>query len=320
MLNEPLELIVPLIHGADPRATMGMLWQGPADPQMLVDGATIARASRYPSGPAALRIAVARDHVVARAWGAGARDALEQVPSLIGECDDPSPLVPRHEIVAQTQRRLPGLRLTSGAPLFETLLFSIIGQKITSYEARHSFAALIRRFGEPAPGPLGLMLPPPPETLARTPYWAFHALGIERRRADTIRAAAAVAHRFDSLRALPTAQRMERLTSLPGVGPWTAAEAIRLSFGDPDAVSVGDYHLPGVVCWALAGERDGTDERMLELLEPYAGQRARVVLLIERSGLRQERHAPRMAPRSIAGILIYGRVTRRSAAPVPRGG
>jgi hypothetical protein len=40
---------------------------------------------------------------------------------------------------------------------------------------------------------------------------------------------------------------------------------------------------------------------MLELLEPYAGQRARVVLLLEHAGQRGERHAPRMAPRSIAG-------------------
>jgi 3-methyladenine DNA glycosylase/8-oxoguanine DNA glycosylase len=146
------------------------------------------------------------------------------------------------------------------------------------------------------------MVPPPPEKLARTPYWALHSLGVERRRAETIRAVAAAAHRFPSLEALPTAERVARLSTLPGIGPWTAAEAVRLSFGDPDAVSVGDYHLPGLVCWALAGEREGTDERMLELLAPYAGQRARVVLLIERVGPRQERHAPRMAPRSIAGI------------------
>ena len=131
---------------------------------------------------------------------------------------------------------MPGVRLTSGAPLYETLLFSILGQKVTSFEARRSFGALIRRFGEPAPGPLGLIVPPPPAKLARTPYWAFHAVGIERRRAETIRAAAAAAHRFASLTALPTAERIARLSSLPGIGPWTAAEAISLSFGDPDAV------------------------------------------------------------------------------------
>ena len=39
----------------------------------------------------------------------------------------------------------------------------------------------------------------PPEKLARIPYWAFHTLGLERRRADTIRRAAAVAPRLPSL-------------------------------------------------------------------------------------------------------------------------
>jgi 3-methyladenine DNA glycosylase/8-oxoguanine DNA glycosylase len=84
------------------------------------------------------------------------------------------------------------------------------------------------------------------------------------------------------------------------VGPWTAAETLRLARGDPDAVSVGDFNLPRQVCWVLSGERDGNDARMLELLEPYAGQRARVVLLIEHSGLRPARRAPRFAPRQIA--------------------
>jgi 3-methyladenine DNA glycosylase/8-oxoguanine DNA glycosylase len=281
---------------------MAVLWQGPPDAQMRVRGNVIERASRYPSGTASLRLTVARDRVIARAWGAGARDAIESVPALVGECDDPTLLIPRHAIVAHARRRLPGVRLTSGTPLFETLLFSILGQKVTSFEARRSFGALIRRFGEPAPGPLGLAVPPPPERLARTPYWAFHTLGIERRRAEAIQVAAAAAHRLASLVPLATHDRIARLTSLPGIGPWTAAEAIRLSLGDPDAVSVGDYHLPSLVCWALAAEHDGTDERMLELLDAYAGQRARVVLLIERAGLRMERHAPRYAPRSIAGI------------------
>ncbi len=301
-MSEFAEAVVPLTTAADPIATMSMLWQGPYDAQMRVEGSTIARASRYRGGPATLRLSVARDHVVARAWGIGANDALDAVTGLIGERDDPGALTPHHAVVADAARRPPGLRLTSGALLFETLLFSILGQKVTSFEARRSFGALIRRFGDPAPGPLGLIVPPAPGELARVPYWAFHTLGIERRRAETIRAVAASAHRFETLVALPTAERIARLTSLPGIGPWTAAEAIRLSFGDPDAVSVGDYHLPTLVCWALAGERQGSDDRMLELLAPYNGQRARVALLIERSGFRHARHAPRMAPRSIAGI------------------
>jgi 3-methyladenine DNA glycosylase/8-oxoguanine DNA glycosylase len=90
-----------------------------------------------------------------------------------------------------------------------------------------------------------------------------------------------------------------RLEALRGVGPWTSAEVMRLSFGDPDAVSVGDYHLPDIVAWALAGEPRGTDERMLELLEPYRGQRARVQVLLERSHISPPAYGPRMEARSI---------------------
>jgi 3-methyladenine DNA glycosylase/8-oxoguanine DNA glycosylase len=160
---------------------------------------------------------------------------------------------------------------------------------------------LLLRYGERAPGPLGLWVPPPPEKLARLPYWAFHPLGIERRRADVIRAAAAVAPQLERIARMSHDEGETRLRSLAGVGVWTAAETMRLALGDPDSVSVGDYHLPHLVCRALAGEPRGTDERMLELLEPYRGQRARVALLIEHAVGLPPRRAPRRRLRSIAG-------------------
>jgi 3-methyladenine DNA glycosylase/8-oxoguanine DNA glycosylase len=184
----------------------------------------------------------------------------------------------------------------------ETLVPTIIAQKVTGLEAFGAHRALLMRFGERAPGPFGLRLLPPPEKLARMPYWAFHGVGLERRRADTIRAAAAVAPSIERLSGQPGEEARRRLQSLPGIGPWTAAETTRLAMGDPDAVSIGDYHVPHLVGWVLAGERDADDARMLELLEPYRGQRARVVLLLERSGIWPERRGPRMAPRSIATI------------------
>lgn len=71
-----------------------------------------------------------------------------------------------------------------------------------------------------------------------------------------------------------------RLCSVPGLGPWTSSLVQRISFGDPDPVEIGDYHIPNSVAWALAGEARGTDERMLELLEPWRGHRGRVVRLL----------------------------------------
>jgi 3-methyladenine DNA glycosylase/8-oxoguanine DNA glycosylase len=183
----------------------------------------------------------------------------------------------------------------------DALVVAILAQKITGEEARRAHQALLLRFGEPAPGPFGLRVPPPPEKLAQLPYWAFHTIGVERRRADVIRAAAAVAPQLELISGLSHDDGERRLRSLSGVGPWTAAETMRIALGDPDALSVGDYHLPHLVCRTLAGEERGTDERMLELLEPYRGQRARVALLIEHQVGIQPRRAPRRRLRSIAG-------------------
>ncbi len=298
----PLERRFELKSGADPALTLGALWWGPGDLVMQLGPGRAARAMRLATGPATVDIAWNSGWAVARSWGAGASEALELVPGLVGELDEAPNLSASHPIVAELARRNTGLRMTRGAPVFEMLVNSIIGQKVTSLEARRGQRMLLTRFGEPAPGPFGLRLPPAPMTLARTPYWAFHAFGLERRRADTIRAAAAIAPRLEQIRGMSPADASRRLQAVPGVGPWTAAETMRLALGDPDAVSVGDYNLPGQVCWVLANERDGDDARMLELLEPYAGQRARVVLLIERSGLRPARRAPRYAPRQIAGM------------------
>ena len=305
---QPLERRVPLHTGADPFATLAPLWQGPTDPVMRMSAGVVERAMRLQTGPASVRLEVVRGpepghgSVHARAWGPGAGEALDLVRALVGERDDPSALVPHHGLIAELRRRLPGLRLTSGAPLMDTLLLSILAQKITLHEAHRSHRALVSRFGEPAPGPLRLLMPPAPQKLAGLPYWAFHPLGIERRRADTIRVVAGAADRLAALGGLASDERQRMLTALPGIGPWTAAEAVRLAFGDPDAVSVGDFHAPRLICRSLGGEPDGDDERMLELLEPYRGQRARVVLLLERGGRFPPRRAPRRAAREIASI------------------
>jgi hypothetical protein len=65
---------------------------------------------------------------------------------------------------------------------------------------------------------------------------------------------------------------------------------------------VGDFHMPSLVTWALAGEPRGTDDRMLELLEPFAGHRGRVVRLLKTSGIRAPRYGPRLRYQYIRGI------------------
>ena len=107
---------------------------------------------------------------------------------------------------------------------------------------------------------------------------------------------------IDALAEQPVDVARARLTTFPGVGPWTTAEIARLALGDADAVSIGDYHLPNIVAWALAREPRGDDERMLELLEPYVGHRGRVQLLLEAGGIRAPAFGPRAESRSIERI------------------
>jgi 3-methyladenine DNA glycosylase/8-oxoguanine DNA glycosylase len=239
-------------------------------------------------------------HLAAAAWGDGAEAAIERVPAIVGEDDDPGRFVAHHGVLRDLQRRFVGLRLPSTGRILHELVPAVLEQKVTGTEAFRSYAALLRRYGEPAPGPGDLLLPPSASTLAAMPYHLFHPLGVERRRADVIRR---VASRARSLEAAGSAAEAgHRLRAIAGIGPWTSAEVRRTAFGDPDAVSVGDYHIPSSVAWALAGEPRATDERMLELLEPYRGQRGRVQRLLEAGRIIAPRRGPRMAPRSIAAI------------------
>jgi 3-methyladenine DNA glycosylase/8-oxoguanine DNA glycosylase len=137
---------------------------------------------------------------------------------------------------------------------------------------------------------------------ADTPSWVFHQCGVERRRADTVRVAATYAARLDDAVTLPRDDALARLTALPGVGVWTAAEVAQVALGDADAVSVGDYHLPNTVAWALAGEARADDNRMLELLEPFRPHRARVIRLLEAAGIAAPKFGPRMPLHPIAHL------------------
>jgi 3-methyladenine DNA glycosylase/8-oxoguanine DNA glycosylase len=192
-----------------------------------------------------------------------------------------------------------GLRLGRTGAVIEALVPSILEQKVTGREAFRSYTALVRRYGELAPGPADLRLPPAPHVLAELPYWAYHPLGIERRRADIVRRACARAARLEETASMSMPDAYRRLQAIQGIGPWTAAEVARDALGDPDAVSVGDYHLKNHVAWVLAGEARATDERMLELLEPYRGQRTRAIRLIEACPT-PPRFGPRVKLRDIA--------------------
>ena len=70
------------------------------------------------------------------------------------------------------------------------------------------------------------------------------------------------------------------VTTVVAVGSGSAAGA-RVLFHDPDRVAVGDFHLKHMGVHHLTGKDRGTDEEMLELLEPYRPNRRRAVMLLK---------------------------------------
>ncbi|MGV9879101.1 DNA-3-methyladenine glycosylase family protein [Streptomyces sp. NPDC003006] len=283
--------------------TLGPLRRGPADPafRMTPDGSAW-RASRTPEGPGTLRVALRSGTVEAEAWGPGALWLLDGLPTLLGESDDPSAFEPRHRLVAATARRRPGLRLVRTGLVLESLIPSILEQKVTADEAYRAWRLLLRAHGEPAPGPTPrhMYVMPDPRTWALIPSWEWHKAGVDNKRASTILRAVRAARRLEEAATMPPLQAQARLELIPGIGPWTSTETIQRSNGAPDAVTVGDLHLPGIIGHALANNREADDETMLTLLTPYTGQRHRATRLILLSGHTPPRRAPRMRKTDIA--------------------
>lgn len=265
------------------------------------DGA-IWRATRTPAGAATVRIERTNGSVDVRAWGPGAEWGAANAPGLCGEGDDDSGFAPAHPLLARLHHEIRGVRMPRTLAVFEILVPTVLGQQVTTEEARESYRHLVNALGEKAPGPRALRLPPSPEVLARTPYWTFHRFGIERRRADVIIRAARSAKRLEQTTEMDMPSAYARLRAFPGIGAWTAAKVAMVALGDADAVPLGDYHLPHSIGFALEGTPRSTDERMLELLEPYRGHRARVIRLITSAGIGAPRFGPRKPLRNIATL------------------
>ena len=286
----------------DLRLTLGPLRRGSSDPAVRFTAGGVWRATRTATGPATTHLTTdpTGGSVTMRAWGPGAAEALERLPALVGADDTEEGFAPGPGPVGDLHRRLRGLRIGRSNAVVAALGPTILEQTVPGPEARRSYARMVRALGEPAPGPGELILPPSPDVLAVTPSWTFHRFGIERKRAETIRRACAHADRLEEAVAMAADDAHRRLTALPRIGRWTAAEVALVALGDADAVSLDDYHLPDQVAWALAREPRADDARMLELLEPWRGHRGRVIRLGGAGSGAAPRYGPRMPLRSIA--------------------
>ena len=294
--------------------TLSVHRHGGGDPAYGTDAAgAVWRTSLTPDGPGTLRVrsrgpvvtgpVVTGPVVTGQAWGPGAGWLLDSLPAQLGFHDDRAGFTVHHPVIGELALRYEGLRVGRSGRVFEALVPAVLEQKVVGREAHRAWRFLLGKFGDAAPGPApdGMRVFPPPRTWTRVPSWDWHRAGVEGVRARTIITAATVAARLEQMLDLDPAEADRRLKSLPGIGPWTSAEIRQRAMGDPDAVSVGDYHLPNAVGWTLA-RRLTDDDGMLELLAPYAGHRYRVTRLIELGGSHPPRRGPRMPVRDYRAI------------------
>src|SRR5580693_5878008 len=283
----------------DVRVTLSVQGRGRSDPTFRIDEAgAVWRTSLTPDGPATIRVtapfpaasAPAGPLVRAQAWGPGAQWLLDALPGALGLHDDISGfealVADAHPVIRDAARLNPGLRIGRSGRLMEALVPAILEQKVVILEAHRAWRILLAKYGTPPPGPAprGMRVFPPPGTWRRIPSWEWHRAGVEGVRAETIIRASSVAESLERLLTLNHEEADRKLRTMPGIGVWTSAEARQRAAGDPDAVSVGDYHLKNIVGWALAGRRRSTGEEMLELREPFKGHRHRATRPIGLTG------------------------------------
>lgn len=269
-----------------------------------MDEGVFRRAVWTPNGPGVISIRYSThstqddpNSVAVETFGDGADWLSDRAPDLIGCNDEVPDIRAQHPAVLEAQKRYGWLRIGTSHVPYHELLFAVLGQRITAADAARQWQRLVRRFGTLAPDPeRRLHLPPSPAVLAALPYYELHGIGIERRRADALRV---VARAADTLPMRALADSTTRpshfttaLTTLPGIGQWTAAVAGANAYGDPDALAVGDFHIKNTVAWALHRRPRGTDKEMINDLAVYAGQRHRVLRWLELTGWRAPRFGP----------------------------
>ena len=293
------------MHGvpAQVQRTLRVLRRGTGDPTYRVeygpdDGPVNAvwRTALTPEGPGTLRVRVGREtgatadaEVELAAWGVGAQWLLKQAPAMLGAEDDPTgfaELAAAHPILAEAHRTRSQVRLIRTGLVLQALIPAILEQKVTTRSAYSAWRRLVRTYGTPAPGPdwmpPDLYVQPEPHAWMLIPSWEWRRAEVDGKRAEAIIRACRRAAAIERLAAADVDEAAAKLQTIPGIGPWTAAETLQRSHGAADLVSVGDLHLPRIICGILGepGDRTYDDAKMLELLAPFAPHRQRAVRIL----------------------------------------
>lgn len=270
--------------------TFSMQSLGPYDPTVEATNDRFRKAFFYRGEPATLEFQRAPEGMLVTAYAPDAEALLEETLAGLAQDDCYRSFSTYDDGIWRLHRSQPGLRVLRFPWLYEMACSAILQQRIRTVDAMRDWRHITQRWGVAAP--LGLRAFPSAEMLARVAQFELQALDIDAQRARTLLRFAQESRFVPLSTTLSFAELRRRLIRIPGIGPWTTESVLGYGAGDVDAAIPGDLHLPHVVCYALAGEIPGSDERMMELLEPFYGHRFRIIRLIYASGLSVPRTSP----------------------------
>lgn len=176
---------------------------------------------------------------------------LEANPQMIAEQLSQDPML------AGPVRLWPGLRVPGAFDDYELAMRAVLGQQVSVAGATTIAGRLIARFGEPADTPMAQISRhfPAPQTILALAAGDLAGLGMPLKRAATLQQIAGLAAR-DGLQRLPGVslqQYLDGLTSLPGIGNWTAQYIAMRAKRFVDAFPAGDLGLQKAAA-ALSGD------------------------------------------------------------------
>jgi DNA-3-methyladenine glycosylase II len=163
-------------------------------------------------------------------------------------------------VLAKTVRCFPGFRPPLAPDPFEALVSSITAQQVSLHSAFAVRSRLIDRFGVSAQHAVAF---PTRERIARATEEELTALGFSRRKAEYVLGLARADLDLDALAALPDDEVKAQITSLRGLGEWSADWFLARHLARPEAWPAGDLGLrkavlafyPEVTDVRAAGER-----------------------------------------------------------------
>jgi DNA-3-methyladenine glycosylase II len=176
-------------------------------------------------------------------------------------------------VLAGTVRRFAGFRPPLAPDPFEALVSSITAQQVSLHAAFAVRSRLIERFGVRAEHAVAF---PTRECVAHASEDELVAVGLSRRKAEYVLGLARSDLDFDELAALPDADVKARITSLRGLGEWSADWFLARHLARPEAWPAGDLGLRKAV---LAFYPDVTDVRAAgERFRPFQNLSAHYLL------------------------------------------